>query len=802
MARTLFLLLSILVMSGGCSTNFSPRWGQNASARAADEDAAAAAAAPETTAFPRTLALSTGAFTLHEPQIEDHADFTEATAKSAAVFQPSDGEAAFGTIRYRAKMVVDKESRLVTFYDREVLDIQFPGFDDAQIGSLQADLLKSIRTEPETIPLDVVLGYVVDGASEDLSIAVSLSPPHIAYSAEPALLVALDGDPVKVAVEGADDLSIVVNTNWDLFFSDTTSTYALLVGSAWLTAPTLDGPWAAGTAPEGVGALPEHDKWAAVKAAVPGGAIPEGERPKIIVAQAPAELIVTDGPAVLDDVPGTDLAFVGNSASDIVFNRSDDHFYFLTSGRWFKATSLEGPWSSVASAPETFREVPADHARAGVRASVTGTPEAELAVAEAEVPQTAEVSRNAAAPSVRYAGAPQFEKIPGASVLRATNTTFDVFQVGDLYYLCHEAVWFVSESATGPWAVTDELPVAIYDIPPESPSHHVTYVKVYESTPETVYVGYTPGYHYAYVSNGVVVYGSGYYWGSYYNPYLYAYNPYWYYYPYPATYGQASVYMTGTGAYAHGHYAYGPYGGYWQGSRYNPNTGRYGGGAYAYDYDTEVYEGWSYNPRTDVRTDTRQAIEWTDGDSYETWGETLVQRDENWVYAERYGTEEGFQRQVQTSEGGKAAQAGNADNRVTAAKTADGEIYAGANGAVYRRTEDGDWEHRSDGEWTTVDAQNARDQAATRASDAGYDLSTADQASALTAERAGDGQGLQQNAVESTRSFNFDQAQLERDWSARTGGRERYESFRASRSSSLGSRSGGRSRPSGRRRGR
>jgi len=42
--------------------------------------------------------------------------------------------------------------------------------------------------------------------------------------------------------------------------------------------------------------------------------------------------------------------------------------------------------------------------------------------------------------------------------------------------------------------------------------HYVTYVKVYATTPEYVYVGYTPGYLGTVVNpDGVVVYGTGYY---------------------------------------------------------------------------------------------------------------------------------------------------------------------------------------------------------------------------------------------------------------------------------------------------
>ena len=69
----------------------------------------------------------------------------------------------------------------------------------------------------------------------------------------------------------------------------------------------------------------------------------------------------------------------------------------------------------------------------------------------------------------------------------------------------------------------------IYTIPPSSPIYYVTYVKIYEATPQYVYVGYTPGYLGTVVSPyGTVVYGTG-----------YAYTPWigsvWY--PSPVTYG-------------------------------------------------------------------------------------------------------------------------------------------------------------------------------------------------------------------------------------------------------------------------
>lgn len=100
------------------------------------------------------------------------------------------------------------------------------------------------------------------------------------------------------------------------------------------------------------------------------------------------------------------------------------------------------------------------------------------------------------------------------------------------YYAVTNGVWFVASSATGPWTVATSVPTAIYAIPPSSPVHNVTYVKVYGSTPETVYVGYTPGYYGTVISNSnVVVFGTG-----------------WYYPPYIGAYWYGSAYTYGYGA--------------------------------------------------------------------------------------------------------------------------------------------------------------------------------------------------------------------------------------------------------------
>jgi len=108
----------------------------------------------------------------------------------------------------------------------------------------------------------------------------------------------------------------------------------------------------------------------------------------------------------------------------------------------------------------------------------------------------------------------------------------------ETYYSLKDGVWFAAAAPTGPWVVATSVPAVIYTIPVSSPLYYVTYVQVYASTPQVVYVGYTPGYYGTVVApTSVVVYGTG-----------YVYPPVYvgaYYYPAPVTYGYGAGFAWG-----------------------------------------------------------------------------------------------------------------------------------------------------------------------------------------------------------------------------------------------------------------
>lgn len=236
--------------------------------------------------------------------------------------------------------------------------------------------------------------------------------------------------------------------------------------------------------------------------------------PKVVVSLVPAELIFIDGDPQLKSLGGTGLSEVGNTDSDVLYDNGTKRWYVLLSGRWFTSPDLDrGPWTYVASdeLPAGFAKIPEDSEVEHLRASVAGTEEAQEAVLEQVIPNTAAVKRDAPAPEVTYDGQPKLEPIEKTKMTYAVNTSSAVIYAGGRYYFCDQGVWYDSASPKGPWTVSITIPAEISQIPPSCPISSVTYVKIYDTTPKVVYVGYTPGYTQSYVHHGCVVYGTGYY---------------------------------------------------------------------------------------------------------------------------------------------------------------------------------------------------------------------------------------------------------------------------------------------------
>ena len=503
--------------------------------------------APLDGGWPREVSTSIGAFTVYQPQLDAWDGNQVALYAAVSLKEKPDAAPVYGVVWVDGATVVDKDKRLVTLSQQKVRKVVFPSAPERNAAILEV-LRKEVAPVTRTLALDrfAALLEVSEADKAARSVELGHTPPKIVFSTTAALLAYVDGEPAWRPVKETK-LDRAINTRV-LLLRQGKDQYYLHVFDGFMTAKDLEGPWK----PEKKESKDLQKAEADAKASgqvdlLPGGNLndpktlpslkQQGREPRIVVATTPTELIVTEGEPSYVPIEGTSLLYVKNTTGNVFKDTSDQKLYVLVSGRWFRATTQDGPWEYVANdaLPADFAKIPDDSAKENVKAAVAGTPQAKESLISNLIPQTAEVGiADAKMGPPKYDGEPKLVAIEGTSLHYAANTATPVIQVSPTsYYAVENAVWFTSASAGGPWAVATSVPSVIYTIPPTSPLYYVTYVRVYQTTPTTVYVGYTPGYYGTVVSHGTVVYGTGY-------PYA----------PYVGTtawYGQPMTYGSGVG---------------------------------------------------------------------------------------------------------------------------------------------------------------------------------------------------------------------------------------------------------------
>lgn len=748
--------------------------------------------------WPQEMVNDRGKMVVHQPQVDKWEDYLRLEARVAVVVTPTGwDQPVLGALSISAETQTDHESRTVLIYDKRIIEARYPALDSAK-SEIVTDLVRSLmEPNPQLYALDRILTYLEQTEVAVRSTEVAVEPPTIFAAAEPTALVQFDGSPIFGPIDGTE-LRFAVNTNWDLILDPGDSTHYLLNDSVWLRSSDFKGPYISVTnLPVSFSEIPETEQWATIREKIPGKAAKPDQVPKIVVVTRPAELIVTEGDPDLEQIPGTQIWFVTDTDSDLFLHGGDNNYYFLVSGRWFRAGVLEGPWTSVGGElPEDFAAIPEDHPVSNVLVSIPGTTQAAEAVLQAQIPQQASVNRDSVSLDVTYQGEPDFQPVETTELHYAVNTPYTVIRSGSSYYACHNAVWFIAGSPSGPWVVCSTIPAAIYAIPPSCPVHHVTYVYVYDSSPSVVVFGYTSGYHGIYVSNGCVVYGTGYY----YNPYVYWGPHYPIYYPYPYSYGVSAYYNPYRGTYVRGGAVYGPYGGYGRGAAYNPHTGTYARGASAWGPYGGTTVAAAHNPYTGARATTRQSY-----NSYSHWGETVATRGDKWAHTAHYSDSRGTIAGYETSTGARGVVVAGDERSGVVRKGPNDDLYVGKDGGVYKRGENG-WSGYEDGNWKPVEAGNRanesgrsidedrKSQAKDRTSESGRSID--DNRKSQAKDRATGSQrdlGQGQKTKQQSKTSSSRLGELNKDAKSRAKGNKRVSQFKSQRKSGTATkrRSGG-----------
>jgi hypothetical protein len=731
--------------------------------------------------WPRQRTNEQGVLVYYQPQVDDWKDFKELNFRMAFTLTPKGQKQIVGIMVLQAQTDVDVDEHTVLLSNFKFTEVTLPSVEPEKKPPVD-QMVRSFWPADHTVvmSLDRLVATVEKSKAAPAVVRVQNDPPAIFVSKTPAVLLHVDGEPVRADI-AATSLGFIVNSNFPLFFEkEAAKEYYLYAGEQWLKAGALEGPWvSAPKLPGDMYKLTSDPKWKEMEKPILSLS-GKGKPPAVFYTNKPAEVILFKGEPSYANIPGTQLSYATNTDADLfVYNTTRD-FYYLAAGRWFRAADLKGPWTYAgAELPPDFASIPEDNPAARVLVSVPGTDAAKDAVLLAQVPTKVEVdaAKAAAEAKVSYNGAPEFKPIPDTSLSYATNTSDKVIKVGDAFYLCLQGVWFNSSSANGPWATAKTVPKEIYTIPPSSPVYNVTYVTQNETSEGTVESSYTAGYLGSYIVGGTIATGTGYYYSPY---YYYPMGGYPMYYPYAATYGVGSYYNAYTGAYGVAHGVYGPYGGAAAARSYNPYTGTYARGATAYGPYGSRSAGQAYNPYTGTYAASRQG-----STAYGSWGQSVVSKGNRSAYTQHASNANGTIGSIQGSKGGAAIGASTDRGSGFAGKTAGGDMYAGRNGNVYKNTGSG-WSQYGNGSWSSVNSSQgatARDRVQSSDRSSGtYRASVQDRSSSRSRASSGFGD-------------------VDRDFSSRQRGgasSERYSNFQRSggggRSFSGAGRGGGRRR--------
>lgn len=659
--------------------------------------------------WPKEITAQNGAIiTIYQPQPESlEGDKLEGRAAFSAQ-EDTTSEPMFGVVWYTAIINTNRDDRTFALESIKINDVKLPGIQDAsKIEKLSGLLETEIPQWEFTGSLDE-LNATIEQEQQGQGDELKNDPPEIIYAAEPATLILIDGEP-KLQDDKKLKMKRVINSAFLIVQEPGDKKYYLNGGKFWYSSAKLtEGYTHITTLPKSIAALDKQIKSERDKAtdavSKEDETLPEAGPTAIYISTKSAELIQSNGPASFANISETNLLYVSNSSDNIFKNVDDQLYYVLLSGRWFSSQKLEGPWKYIASdkLPADFAKIPEGSDKDNVLASVAGTPASKDAIRDAQVPQTAKVDRKKATCTVTYDGEPKFEKIEGTSLELAMNTSSTVIRSGAHYYSVDKGVWFVSSSAKGPWKVSDERPKEVDKIPASSPAYNVKYVYVYQSTPEVVYVGYTPGYMGCYVYGPTVVYGTGYYYSPWYGPY---------YYPRPATFGFSMHYNPWTGWSMGFHYSMGWFsfsvwggGGWWGPPVYRPpyrppyHGGIYGGRPVQINHYTNINVDRSnniYNNRRDVAT--RDVQRGQRNPSASTRESNRGQQTPSATTRDRSRDQQS--RPANTRESQRDNRAGQPPNKAERPSNRNNNVYSDRNGNVYQRNENGSWNQREGSQW-------------------------------------------------------------------------------------------------------
>jgi len=666
--------------------------------------------------WPKEIPLkNNGKITVYQPQCESLENNILKTRAAISIKKTDKSEPVFGVIWSDAQLETDRSTRMATLVNIKITDARFPDETrESLIDSLKNFLAKEVMKWNLEVSLDEITNTLEQNkaaADEKLNTA----PPKIIYMDKPSMLLVYDGEPI-VKKDEKLKMDRAVNTPLLVVKSSEDGKYYMYGQKIWYSSASLKENWApTKSLPATIKVVNEQivkyekENNDTTKAPSP--------TPVVVVCTEPTELIQSNGEPKFAAVENAGLLYMTNTDDDIFMDVAGKQYHILLSGRWYSSPALNGPWTYVSSdkLPSDFAKIPENSEKGSVLANVAGTDASKEAVMDAQIPQTAKVDRKTVTTTVTYDGEPKFENIQGTKIDLAVNTSSTVMRSNGKYYAVENGVWFVSPNATGPWTVSDQRPTDVDSIPATSPAYNTKYVYIYDSTPDVVYVGYTPGYMGCYVYGPTVVYGTGYYYypwyGAYYYPRPVTYGFGFHYNPYTGwgmtvgvNFGMVSVSFGGYGYHYGPHYHYPPYRPPYYG-HHPHHPAHYGGGYYGNRNGGNIYRGQN---GVATRPSTRPS-----GGGQGNKPSTLPSNrpgnggvggnKPSTLPSNNPGGGAGNRPSTQPTRPGAAEGVGGGKSPSTmpASKGAN-NVYSDKQGNVYKQNDKGGWDQRSNGNWNST----------------------------------------------------------------------------------------------------
>ncbi|OYY80766.1 MAG: hypothetical protein B7Y61_15130, partial [Rhizobiales bacterium 35-66-30] len=301
-------------------------------------------------AWPRDFDVGDSRLELYQPQINSW-DGNKIGGRAAVAIGPKDGAPTYGFADFTAITTVDKAEGLVHLDTIAITKVEVPTAPE-KAASISEALTKRLPPNGITVALDrLQASYAVNQKIAALKTQpVENTPPHIVFTDTLTVLVLISGDPDLKPVDGAKGFQRVINTR-PLMLRDEKGAYHLQAAGTWYETSSLDSTWV--VTPQPATALQNAAKIAAKQNAPDPLLAQDGKPitppPAIYVSATPTELVQTNGQPQMLPVAGTGLLSMSNADHAVFMDPTNNAYYVLISGRWFRATDLRGPWAFVAS---------------------------------------------------------------------------------------------------------------------------------------------------------------------------------------------------------------------------------------------------------------------------------------------------------------------------------------------------------------------------------------------------------------------------------------------------------------------